>query len=69
MLCEAPTVDGARVTVGTLGTVETEGASGPIEVDTLPIVDSRLRLAWPDTLWRVRIPFDKALTVRLWGAL
>ena len=69
MLCEAPAVDGVHITVGTLGTVETEGASGLIEVDTLPIVDSRLRLAWPDTLWRVRIPFDKALTVRLWGAL
>lgn len=65
MLCEKPQVDGERVTVGTLGTILLEGVSGAVETDVLPIRDARLRIAWPDTLYRLRIPFSNSLTVRI----
>lgn len=65
MLCEKPLADGDRVLLGTLGTILFEGASGAVETDVLPIQDARLRTAWPDTLYRLRIPFSGSLTVRI----
>lgn len=64
MLCETPHIDNCRVCVDTLGTLFFEGADGPAEVDTLPITDARLRIAWPAVLYRLRIPFTNTLTVR-----
>lgn len=64
MLCEAPQADGCRIRVGALGTLFFEGACGPIETDTLPITDARLRIAWPAVLYRLRIPFTSKLMVK-----
>lgn len=68
MVCEQPVVKNTHIAVGMLGAIEAEGVCGRIEVDTIPITDARLRLAWPETLWRVRIPFDRALMVRVRSA-
>lgn len=65
MLREKPHVDGNRVAVGALGTILLEGVLGAVETDVLPIQDARLRIAWPDTLYRLRIPFSDSLTVRI----
>lgn len=65
LLREKPAVDGCRVAVGNLGTIVLRGASGSIETDVLPITDARLRIAWPDTLYRLRVPFTDALTVEI----
>lgn len=65
LVCEAPAVEGARVRVGALGTLTAEGACGPLAVDAVPVTDARLRAAWPETVWRVRVPFAGRLTVRV----
>lgn len=65
MLCERPSVKGCRAAVGTLGVITASGACGPIETDTIPIADARLRIAWPDTLYRLRIPFRDTLTLEV----
>lgn len=65
LLREKPAVDGCRVAVGNVGTIVLRGASGTVETDVLPITDARLRIAWPDTLYRLRVPFADALTVEI----
>ncbi len=65
MLCEKPQVEADHILLGALGTIRLEGAAGAVETDVLPIQDTRLRTAWPDTLYRLRIPFAGSLTVRI----
>lgn len=62
---EKPLIAGSAAAIGELGTIFAQGAAGPLEVDVLPISDPRLRIAWPDTLYRLRVPFTKALTVEI----
>lgn len=65
MLCEKPQVEADHILLGALDTIRLEGAAGAVETDVLPIQDTRLRTAWPDTLYRLRIPFAGSLTVRI----
>lgn len=65
MVCERPRADGDRVTVGTLGAIAFEGLAGPVEIDTVPVSDARLRIAWPDTVYRIRAPFERELSWRV----
>lgn len=66
LLQEEPKVQEAgRVTIGNLGELLCEGFSSPACVEVLPITDARLRLAWPDTLYRLVLPFSDRCTVRI----
>lgn len=65
MVCEPPRVEGGRVLIGELGAVAFEGLAGPVEIDTVPISDARLRIAWPDTVYRIRAPFGRELAWRV----
>ena len=65
LLKEKPLVKDNAVLVGSLGKISIQGATGSIETDTIPITDTRLRIAWPDTLYRLRIPFQNELNVEV----
>lgn len=63
MFCEKPGITGRTIAVGSLGTVSAD--RGELRVESIPINDPRLRLAWPETLWRVLIRFEGQLTLNL----
>ena len=68
MVCGKPAVHGACVDVGELGRIAFEGLAGPVAIDTVPVNDARLRIAWPDTVYRIRAPFDRELAWRVSAA-
>ena len=56
MFAEEPHLEDARIVLPGLAEIAITGA-GPMQLETVPITDARLRIAWPDTLWRVLVPF------------
>jgi hypothetical protein len=65
MFAEEPQLEDARIVLSGLAEIAVTGA-GPMRLETIPITDARLRIAWPDTLWRVLMPFaGKRLTLTI----
>ena len=65
MLAQEPALADGEIRVGDLATVRLEGAGLP-RVDAIAITDPRLKWAWPDTIYRVLVPFagnDIKLTI------
>lgn len=62
MSVEKPAVDGDTVAFGALAAAAVTGAD-KIVTEAVPIVDPRLRQAWPDTLYRTRIYFTQQLSL------
>lgn len=62
---EAPAVEGSTVQFGTLAAARLEGDLLGIETQAIPIRDPRLRLAWPDTLYRTVVRFTGRLQARI----
>ena len=58
------TADGRQVRFGALGGL-TLDAPARIETEAVPVSDPRLRIAWPDTLYRTRIFFTGRLALRV----
>ncbi|MGO6709311.1 heparinase II/III domain-containing protein [Rhizobium leguminosarum] len=56
MTCLAPTVGPDRIDLADLGSIFVEGA-GEIEIDEIGVDDARLRSAWPEKIYRLRLPF------------
>lgn len=56
MTCLAPTVSPDRIDLADLGSIFVEGA-GEIEIDEIGVDDARLRSAWPEKIYRLRVPF------------
>ena len=63
MLLYQPSVEGNVIHVGALGTITCSDCE--ITTQAVPITDSRLRAAWPDTLWRVNIAFKRKLHLKV----
>lgn len=64
MLCAKPEVGGSTIRVPGMGEIAVEGASA-IVVEELPVEDARLRLAWPDNVYRVRCAFGKNIKLTI----
>ncbi|PDT02853.1 heparinase [Rhizobium chutanense] len=65
MTCLAPTVTSEKIDLADLGSIVVEGA-GMIEIDEIEVDDPRLRSAWPEKLFRLRLPLaGKRLTLRI----
>ncbi|SCB61079.1 Heparinase II/III-like protein [Rhizobium aethiopicum] len=65
MTCLAPIVSADRIDLADLGSILVDGA-GPIEIDEIEVDDIRLRSAWPEKLFRLRVPLTgKRLTLRI----
>ena len=62
---EAPVVEGNAVRFGTLAQARLEGNLLGIETEAIPIHDARLRLAWPDTLYRTVVRFTGRLQMEI----
>lgn len=60
LFCDRPVWDGKALRAG--DAVLTFTGGGAPHIEAVPITDARLRLAWPDTLYRVRVPFQEALS-------
>ncbi|MBY5778358.1 heparinase II/III domain-containing protein [Rhizobium leguminosarum] len=56
MTCLASTVSPDRIDLADLGSIFVEGA-GEIEIDEIVVDDGRLRSAWPEKIYRLRVPF------------
>ncbi|MBB2785539.1 heparinase II/III domain-containing protein [Rhizobium phaseoli] len=56
MTCLAPTITAQRIDLTDLGSIVVDGA-GTIEIDEIAVNDARLRTAWPEKLYRLRLPF------------
>ena len=63
MTCEKPEPSDGGYVLGALAHLTISGACAAPEVDAVPVTDARLRLAWPETVYRIRIPFRNALTI------
>ncbi|MBB5551240.1 heparinase II/III family protein [Rhizobium lentis] len=55
MTCFAPVITGNRIDLADLGSIFVDGA-GEIEIDEIEVNDARLRSAWPEKLYRLRLP-------------
>ncbi|HWT57635.1 MAG TPA: heparinase II/III family protein [Rhizobium sp.] len=65
MTCVAPTVAPGGIDLADLGSIVVDGA-GSIEIDEIEVDDIRLRSAWPEKLYRLRLPFaGKLLRLRI----
>lgn len=56
IVMDKPEIDGNRISFGSWS-IEMEG-SGSVSVERMDITDARLRMAWPDRLYRVLVSFD-----------
>lgn len=68
MLSEKPEIRSGlqtEITAGSTGLITLSSESGPIQIriETVPVTDSRLRIAWPDTVYRVLVSFSGEITV------
>lgn len=64
MSVEKPCLEGGLLRFGALAAAALEGAADVL-IEPVPIRDKRLRQAWPDTLYRVRIRFCGTLKFHL----
>jgi len=65
MVRDEPKIDGNTISIGQLGSIEVEG-SCDIFVEAIEINDTRLKISWPSTLYRLRVsPAEKRLTLRI----
>lgn len=65
MTCLAPVVTENRIDLADLGSIFVDGA-GEIEIDEIEVNDMRLRSAWPEKLYRLRLPLaGKRLRLRI----
>jgi hypothetical protein len=55
MTCLAPVITESRIDLPDLGSIFVDGA-GEIEIDEIEVNDARLRSAWPEKLYRLRLP-------------
>lgn len=62
MFCREPALDKRSIRLPALACLQVEGG-GDMTVEAVPITDARLAAAWPDTIYRVRIPFEGTLTL------
>ena len=58
-----PTADGFAV--GTLGGIRFDPAAVAAAVTPVPITDPRLRTAWPETIYKITLHFQKMLNLEL----
>ncbi|MBP1852925.1 hypothetical protein J2Z17_004384 [Rhizobium halophytocola] len=56
MLAVKPSVDDSCIDVGDLARISVSGG-GKAEVEEIPVSDPRLQLAWPEPLYRLRLPY------------
>jgi hypothetical protein len=56
MTCVVPTVGPDRIDLADLGRIFVDG-TGEIEIDEIVVDDARLRSAWPEKIYRLRLPF------------
>jgi hypothetical protein len=57
MLCDKPKLSDGRIGIGGRGEIALAGAGRP-HVEEIEITDPRLRLAWPERIYRVRVPIE-----------
>lgn len=60
----ALTADGFAV--GTLGGIRFDPGAATAAVTPVPITDPRLRTAWPETLYKITLHFQKMLNLELY---
>ena len=59
-----PTADGFAV--GTLGGIRFDPDAATAAVTAVPITDPRLRTAWPETIYKITLHFQKTLNLELY---
>ena len=59
-----PTADGFAV--GTLGGIRFDPDAATAAVTAVPITDPRLRTAWPETIYKITLHFQKMLKLELY---
>ena len=59
-----PTADGFAV--GTLGGIRFDPDAATAAVTAVPISDPRLRTAWPETIYKITLHFQKMLKLELY---
>jgi hypothetical protein len=64
MLARHPDIVTDTLVLPGLGAIGVEGG-GAATIEAIAITDPRLRLAWPETLYRVSIPFEDRIVVRI----
>ena len=60
----AATADGFAV--GTLGGIRFDPEKVAAKVTPVPITDPRLRTAWPETIYKITLHFQKMLNIELY---
>ena len=52
---EKPMLQENTLTIGELGTLNFQGEVAHVDIETLPITDPRLQIAWKHDLYRIRL--------------
>ncbi|MDD3429542.1 MAG: heparinase II/III family protein [Oscillospiraceae bacterium] len=63
MTVEKPFVTQNKIHIGSLGIIDCSAPA--ITVEEVPVTDPRLRLAWPNMLYRTTVRFEKELCLRI----
>lgn len=61
MFAQEPMLDADGITLQGLASIAIEGAKAPIGIEPVSITDSRLRIAWPEQVFRVLVPLQNEL--------
>lgn len=61
MFRQQPTIDNNRIIVEGLGSVTCSDCT--LEVEPVKVTDSRLLVAWPETIWKVTVRFTHTFTI------
>jgi hypothetical protein len=57
LFAQEPLLEEGRIVLPGLAEIAFDGA-GPLRLETIPVGDARLRIAWPDRLYRVLAPME-----------
>ncbi len=64
-IAQALDTSSGEIKVGALGTIHYVGGAPTVACEAISITDPRLRTAWPDTLYKTTICFEKTLTLTI----
>lgn len=67
MCAEIPKISGNTLSIGDLGTIEVLPCPNPLDItiEEISITDERLRISWPDKIYRILITYEQSISLQI----